>query len=101
MTLGLSNLVQTIQPSDNTGVLNSFQNNFTCREMSTFAEIVDAADRLSAEEQLTLVEILRHRIAQRNREVLTEEIAEGRAEFERGKAQVASVQQIMGEVNGG
>jgi hypothetical protein len=68
--------------------------------MTTFAEIVDAADRLSADEQLTLLEILRRRLADRNREQLVRDVADARAEFMAGGAQPASVKQIMDEVGG-
>ena len=69
--------------------------------MTTFAEIVDAADRLSAEEQLTLLEILRRRLADRDRQQLVRDVADTRADFAGGSAQPASVKQIMDEVGGG
>ena len=67
----------------------------------TFADIVDAADRLSADEQLTLVEILRRRLAEREREQLVRDVAEARAEFATGSSQPATVKQLMDEVGGG
>jgi hypothetical protein len=72
----------------------------TERTMTTFAEIVDAADRLSADEQLTLLEILRRRLADRDRQQLVRDVADARAEFAGGGTQPASVQQIMDEVGG-
>ena len=47
--------------------------------MPTFSDVVDAADDLSVDEQETLVEILRRRIAKRNREALVRDVAEARA----------------------
>ena len=66
--------------------------------MATFSEVVDAADDLSVDEQETLVEILRRRIAKRNRAVLVQDVAEARAEFRGGTAHATSVGDIMDEV---
>jgi hypothetical protein len=68
--------------------------------MVRFSDIVDAANELSVDEQETLLEVLRHRIAERNRARLVDEVAEARAEFAAGQARTASVQEIMDEVNG-
>ncbi|MEX2093346.1 MAG: hypothetical protein WD971_11750 [Pirellulales bacterium] len=68
--------------------------------MTTFSEIVDAADGLSVDEQVTLLEILRRRIAERNRQQLLREVQEAREEFASGKAQIATVKEIMDEVRG-
>jgi hypothetical protein len=69
--------------------------------MTTFAEIVDAADQLTAEEQLTLLELLRRRLADRDRQQLVGDISNVRAEFSTGLAQPATAQQIMEEVERG
>ena len=69
--------------------------------MTTFSEIVDAADQLSVDEQQTLVEILDHRLADRNRKQIIRDVAEARAEFASGTAQTATAKQIMDEVGGG
>ncbi len=68
--------------------------------MTTFSEVVDAADSLSVDEQQTLIEILRRRIAKQNRDALVCDVAEARAEFQSGKARAASVSEIMDEVRG-
>lgn len=68
--------------------------------MNTFSDVVDAADDLSVDEQETLVEILRRRIAKRNREALVRDVAEARAEFQSGQARASSVSDIMDEVRG-
>ena len=68
--------------------------------MTTFSDVVDAADNLSVDEQQTLVEILRRRIAKRNREILVRDVAEARAEFRTGQARASSVSDIMDEVRG-
>ena len=66
--------------------------------MPTFADVVDAADKLSTDEQESLLEILRRRIAERSRAHLAADVAEARAEFVSGRACSATVQQIMDEV---
>ena len=66
--------------------------------MTTFSELVDAADNLSVDEQETLVEILRRRIAKRNRDALVRDVADARAEFQSGKTRASSVSDIMDEV---
>jgi hypothetical protein len=68
--------------------------------MVTFSDVVDATDNLSVEEQETLVEILRRRIAERNRADLACDVADARAEFRAGNTQTSSVDDIMGEVRG-
>ena len=65
--------------------------------MSTFADIVDAAQKLSADEQESLLGILRRRIAERNRAELAQDVADAQGEFINGLARSASVQQIMDE----
>jgi len=68
--------------------------------MTTFSDVVDAADNLSIDEQQTLVEIFRRRIAKRNRDALVRDVAEARAEFRTGQAGASSVSDIMDEVRG-
>ena len=67
----------------------------------TFADIVDAADRMSADEQLTLLEILRRRLAEREREQLVRDVADARAEFAGGGTRPMTAKQLMDEVSGG
>ena len=66
----------------------------------TFSDVVNAADDLSAEEQETLLEILRRRLAERKRAELAHDVAQGRAEFVEGRARKASASEIMDEAGG-
>jgi hypothetical protein len=68
--------------------------------MTTFSDVVDAADDLSVDEQEALLEILRRRIAKRNRETLVCDVVEARAEFQSGRPRTSSVSDIMDEVRG-
>jgi len=66
----------------------------------TFSDVLDAAGGLSAEEQETLLEILRRRLAERRRAQVVREVADARAEFAEGHARPASVSEIMDEASG-
>jgi len=66
--------------------------------METFSDVVDATDRLSLDEQTALLELLRHRVAGRNRERLVQEVAEARSEYRNGSMKAATPQSIMDEV---
>ena len=68
--------------------------------MTTFSEIVEAADHLSVDEQVTLLEILQRRIATRNRASSVRDVAEARREFQGGQLRPASVSDIIAEVRG-
>ena len=66
--------------------------------MSTYATTLDAADRLSLEEQEALAATLRHRIAEKRREELVAAVKEARADHARGACKPASVAFIMRHV---
>jgi len=66
--------------------------------MANFAEIVDAADELTLDEQESLIDILRRRVAQRNRARLVREVAEARNEHQSGRSVKATVADIMDEI---
>jgi hypothetical protein len=68
--------------------------------MTTFSDVVDAADDLSIDEQETLVEILTRRIAKQNRDALIGNVADARSEFQAGRSRASSVSDIMDEVRG-
>jgi hypothetical protein len=67
---------------------------------STFADLLEAADRLSLEDQESIVEILHRRIVERRCEALAKEVHEGEAEFQAGAARPRSVQELMNEILG-
>ena len=64
----------------------------------TFSAVLDAADSLSPAEQETLIDILRHRIAENNRQRLIKEIEEARRDFAAGQCHPATVDEIMREI---
>lgn len=66
--------------------------------MTNFAEIVDAADNLSVDEQESLIGIMQRRIAERNRIRLLREVADARVEHASGKSCPGAVADLMGEI---
>ena len=64
-----------------------------------FSDIVEAADNLSPDEQLALVEILQRRLAERNRAALVKDVADARQEFADGNAKRSTVSEIMDELD--
>jgi hypothetical protein len=65
---------------------------------TTFAEALEAADRLSLADQENLVEVLHHRIVERRREELARDISEAQADFEAGACEPRSTRELMAEI---
>jgi len=68
----------------------------TVRRSSRFH--VDAADRLTIEEQETLITVLNRRLADRRRAELARDIREGQKEFERGGLRPSTPEKIVKEI---
>jgi hypothetical protein len=60
--------------------------------------VVDAADRLTVEEQETLVTVLSRRLADRRRAELVRDIREGQKEFEQGALRPSTPEKIVKEI---
>ena len=60
-----------------------------------FADVVDAADALSEDEQQELIGILQRRMVRRSRERFLQECREADADYAAGKWQPATVEEIM------
>lgn len=65
--------------------------------MTTFSEIVDAADDLSLDQQQALVEILRRRIATSNRAALVRDVEAARQEYQQGGCRSVTAKDLMDE----
>ena len=65
---------------------------------TTFTAIVDAADRLSPEDQENLIDILQKRLRDRRRSELVNDVREAQQEFAEGKCQVVTPAQLMEEI---
>jgi len=66
----------------------------------SFGETLEAIEQLSCEEQEELLDIVRKRIAERNRARLIAEIHEADREFAAGECSVATPEEIMKEILG-
>ncbi len=66
--------------------------------MKIFDEVLDAANKLSPEEQETLIEILHRRLADNRRSELVKDIRTSQEEFESGASRPATPDQIIKEI---
>ncbi len=65
------------------------------QNMISFGEVVEAADRLSLDEQESLLDILYKRIIERRRAKLAQDIQDARIELQKGDYQPATPDEIM------
>ncbi len=63
-----------------------------------FGEVLEAVDKLSADEQETLVLIVRRRLAEQGRKRLAQDILESREEFAQGQCDPTTVEDLMKEI---
>lgn len=66
--------------------------------MISFGEVLEAADKLTLEEQESLIDILHRRMIERRRAELAKDIEEARKEFREGRCQPATPGEIMDEI---
>ena len=63
-----------------------------------FADVLEAADHLSDDEQLELIAILNRRLAEAGRARLVREVAQSRNEYARGEHKVVTPDELMREI---
>ena len=63
-----------------------------------FGEVLEAADRLSHEEQEALIAILHRRLAEAGRQRLVDEIREAEQEFDAGECKPMTPEELMREI---
>jgi hypothetical protein len=63
-----------------------------------FADVLDAADQLTPDEQETLVEILRRRLAAEGRKRVVADVQEARREFAGGRCVTTNVDDLLREI---
>ena len=63
-----------------------------------FGEVLDAADKLTLEEQETLVDFLSRRLIEYRRSELAREIHDADQEFQSGGCRVVSPQELIQEI---
>jgi hypothetical protein len=66
---------------------------------SQFGNVLDAIEQLSHEGQETLVDIVRHRLAERGRQRVIQDVEESRRELAAGRLKPMSVEEIMDEID--
>ena len=64
----------------------------------TFGEVLEAADRLSLEEQETLADILKRRIVERRRQEIAAGVQSAREEYEAGSCEPVTPDELMAEI---
>lgn len=67
-------------------------------QIHSFAEVLEAIEALSLEEQETLLDIVEHRVIERSRQQLASDIQQARTEFAQGQCHPASVESLMAEI---
>ena len=66
--------------------------------MTTFAQAVETVAELSLDEQESLVDLVRRRIAERRRAELVREVKAARQQFRQGKTKVGTPDEIMAAI---
>jgi hypothetical protein len=66
---------------------------------TTFDEALDAIEHLPIEQQEDLIDVVRHRLAERGRQRIIADAKEARAEFASGKTSATSIDDLMCEIN--
>jgi hypothetical protein len=64
----------------------------------TFAEILEAADRLSLNDQEDLIRILENRLREQKRASIVQDVHEAQEEFAQGKCQPVTPEQLIEEI---
>lgn len=64
----------------------------------TFHAVLDAADALSLEEKETLIDILRHRIAESGRRRVIEDVQEARRDLAQGHCPEGTANEIVRDI---
>jgi transcriptional regulator of heat shock response len=66
--------------------------------MGDFSKILEAADKLTPEEQETLIDILNRRLADRRRSELAKDIREAQQEFQSGACRPKTPDELIKEI---
>lgn len=66
--------------------------------MKSYGQVLDSIEALPDEQQESLVDIVRKRLAERRRAALIKSVGEARKEFKSGKLRPASPAEIMRKV---
>jgi hypothetical protein len=64
----------------------------------SFGEVLEAADKLSVEEQEELLDILSRRLADRRRDLPARDVRSARNEFKKGRCRPSTPDDLMSEI---
>lgn len=64
----------------------------------SFDQVLDAVEKLSADDQEALLHVLKQRRLERCRSVLAQEIAEAEKEYSAGKCEPKTPAELLGEI---
>ena len=67
-------------------------------KLATFADVVEAADQLTLDEQQALLDLLKRRISEQERKQILQDVEDGRQEYARGECRVATPEEILKDV---
>ncbi|MEH1766350.1 hypothetical protein [Nostoc sp.] len=65
---------------------------------SRLDQVLESIEDLSVDEQETLIDLIRHRLAERRRSVIAANIAQAQVEYQTGKVFRGTVTQIIDEL---
>jgi hypothetical protein len=65
------------------------------KKLNSFAEVLEAADKLSPDEQETMIDILYRRMIEHRRKELVKEVQEAQQEFQEGRCKPATSDEIL------
>lgn len=68
-------------------------------QSSRLDQVLDSIENLSVDEQETLIELIRHRLAEKRRSEIAVNITQAQAEYQSGRVFRGNVKQIMDELN--
>ncbi|MBN3894361.1 MAG: hypothetical protein HWQ41_03540 [Nostoc sp. NOS(2021)] len=67
--------------------------------VSRLDQVLESIEDLSVDEQETLIDLIRHRLAERRRDAIAANIAQAQVEYQAGKVFRGTVTQIMDELS--
>jgi uncharacterized protein (UPF0248 family) len=67
-------------------------------DAATFDEVLDAIEHLPEEQRTDLIDVVRHRIAERGRQRILADARDARVEHAAGKTRAMSIEDLMGEI---
>ncbi len=68
------------------------------QHVKTYGQVVDSVEALPEDQQESLLELIRRRLAERRRDALAKSVQEARREFRAGKIRPATPADIMRKV---